>query len=115
MTGRERLTAVLSKRPKDRLAWTTLVDNATLALLPEELRGKAWIVAEDMIPPEAWVESFFDVFFEMELTPEAYPLLGPDTVLLNMELHSDAVPEPTAMGLLALGLMMTSRRRRRAT
>lgn len=39
MTGRERLTAVMNKRPKDRIAWTTLVDNATLDLVPEELRG----------------------------------------------------------------------------
>ena len=29
MTGRERLHAVLRKQPTDRLAWTTLVDNAT--------------------------------------------------------------------------------------
>ncbi len=43
MTGRERLNAVLSKRPKDRLPWTTLVDNSTLALLPENLRGNGGI------------------------------------------------------------------------
>ncbi len=39
MTGRERLNAVLDKRPTDRLPWTTLVDNATLSLVPEQLRG----------------------------------------------------------------------------
>jgi len=39
VTGRERLTAVLRKQPKDRLPWTTLVDNATLGGLPETLRG----------------------------------------------------------------------------
>lgn len=38
MTGRERMNAVLHKRPTDRLPWTTLVDNATLSGLPEELR-----------------------------------------------------------------------------
>ena len=43
MTGRERLSAVLRKQSKDRLPWTTLVDNATLALLPEELRGNGGI------------------------------------------------------------------------
>ncbi len=43
MTGRERLRAVLRKQPKDRLAWTTLVDNNTLALLPEHLRGNGGI------------------------------------------------------------------------
>jgi len=43
MTGRERLDAILRKQPTDRLAWTTLVDNATLALLPEELRGNGGI------------------------------------------------------------------------
>lgn len=43
MTGRERLNAVLRKQPKDRLAWTTLVDNATLTLLPEDLRGNGGI------------------------------------------------------------------------
>jgi hypothetical protein len=39
MTGRERLNAVLHQRRKDRLPWTTLVDEAALALQPEELRG----------------------------------------------------------------------------
>ena len=43
MTGRERLNAVLRKQPKDRLAWTTLVDDATLSLLPERLRGNGGI------------------------------------------------------------------------
>jgi hypothetical protein len=39
MTGRERLTAVLQKTRTDRLPWTTLVDNATLAGLPVDLQG----------------------------------------------------------------------------
>jgi len=39
MTGRERLKAVLRKQPKDRLPWTTLVDNATLSLVPNQHRG----------------------------------------------------------------------------
>lgn len=43
MTGRERLKAVLRKRSKDRLPWTTLVDDAVLALLPESLRGNCGI------------------------------------------------------------------------
>lgn len=43
MTGRERLNAVLRKQPKDRLPWTTLVDENTLALAPESLRGNGGI------------------------------------------------------------------------
>ncbi|MFA6470511.1 MAG: uroporphyrinogen decarboxylase family protein [Candidatus Latescibacterota bacterium] len=43
MTGRERLNAVLKKQPKDRLSWTTLVDNSTLLLLPAGLRGNGGI------------------------------------------------------------------------
>ena len=43
MTGRERLQAVLRKQAKDRLPWTTLVDGATLSLLPEALRGNGGI------------------------------------------------------------------------
>lgn len=43
MTGRERLNAVLRKHPTDRLPWTTLVDNATLSLLPDALRGNGGI------------------------------------------------------------------------
>jgi hypothetical protein len=80
--------------------------------VPEELLGKAWIVSEDVLDPDAWVESFFDVFFEMELTPDAYPLLGPDSTLLNMQLYGDQVPEPAAMGLLLLGGLLLARRRR---
>jgi len=37
MTGRERLNAVLRGEAKDRLPWTTLVDGATLSLLPPGL------------------------------------------------------------------------------
>ena len=43
MTGRERLNAVLRKQSKGRLPWTTLVDDATLALVPEGLRGNGGI------------------------------------------------------------------------
>ena len=43
MTGRERLNAVLRKQPKDRLSWTTLVDDATLSLVPEAIRGNGGI------------------------------------------------------------------------
>jgi hypothetical protein len=37
MTGRERLNAIMHRQPADRLAWTTLVDSATLNALPEPL------------------------------------------------------------------------------
>jgi hypothetical protein len=39
MTGRERLSAILHRKPADRLSWTTLVDAYTLNALPEPLRG----------------------------------------------------------------------------
>lgn len=39
MTGRERLETILQKKPHDGLAWTTLVDDASLAGFPERLRG----------------------------------------------------------------------------
>jgi hypothetical protein len=43
MTGRERLNAVLHKQPKDKFCWTTLVDDASLSLQPESLRGNGGI------------------------------------------------------------------------
>lgn len=39
MTGRQRLEAILHRQPTDQLAWTTLVDAATLDALPGPLRG----------------------------------------------------------------------------
>jgi hypothetical protein len=39
MTGRERLAAVLARRPKDRMPWTTLVDDVSLENFPANLRG----------------------------------------------------------------------------
>ena len=39
MTGRERINAVLHKQPKNRLSWSTLVDDVTLSLVAEEHRG----------------------------------------------------------------------------
>ncbi|MBI2441238.1 MAG: hypothetical protein HYV35_07705 [Lentisphaerae bacterium] len=38
MTGKERLTAFLQKRPIDRLAWTTLADSRTLSQLPGNMK-----------------------------------------------------------------------------
>lgn len=43
MTGRQRLTSIINKIPADGLSWTTIVDDATLALFPEELRGNGGI------------------------------------------------------------------------
>ena len=43
MIGRERLNAVLKKKPKDRLPWTTLVDDACLNIFPRELQGNSGI------------------------------------------------------------------------
>ena len=43
MNGRERMTAVLRKQPRDRFSWTTIVDNATLSLVPEAHRGNGGI------------------------------------------------------------------------
>ena len=39
LTGKQRLNAVLHGQPSDRLAWTTLVDRATLDIMPPELSG----------------------------------------------------------------------------
>ncbi len=39
MTGRERLEAILKKKPADRIAWTALIDNTSLDHFPVELRG----------------------------------------------------------------------------
>jgi hypothetical protein len=39
MTGRERMNAIMNKKPADKLAWTTIVDNATLNALPTEMKG----------------------------------------------------------------------------
>ncbi|MBM4038475.1 MAG: hypothetical protein FJ290_08170, partial [Planctomycetes bacterium] len=38
MTGRQRLLAILSHRPPDRVAWTTLVDDRTRSAMPRRIR-----------------------------------------------------------------------------
>ena len=43
MTGRERMGARLRKQAHEGLAWTTLVDNASLNVFPVELRGNGGI------------------------------------------------------------------------
>jgi hypothetical protein len=43
MTGRQRIEAVLRRKATDGLPWGTIVDNATLALLPSELQGRGGI------------------------------------------------------------------------
>ncbi|MBI3920202.1 MAG: hypothetical protein HY318_02195 [Armatimonadetes bacterium] len=39
MTGRERLTNLINRKPVDRLAWTTLIDDQSRALMPETIRA----------------------------------------------------------------------------
>jgi hypothetical protein len=39
MTPEERLNSIFNKMPVDTLSWTVLIDNNTLNLLPEKLRG----------------------------------------------------------------------------
>ncbi len=43
MTGRQRLSAILRRRPTDRLSWSVLADGHTLGALPEPLRGMTCI------------------------------------------------------------------------
>lgn len=63
--------------------------------IPEELLGKAWLLSMDNTDPDWWVESFFDVFFEMELSPDAYELVHMvESPLLNMEFFALLVPGP---------------------
>lgn len=55
--------------------------------IAEELLGTAWFLGQTNSDPDAWVDSFFDVFFEIELSPEAYELLLiPDSLLVNLQL-----------------------------
>jgi len=56
--------------------------------IAEPLLGKAWLLDMD---PDWWVESFFDVFVDVEVTPDAYGLLGPGTTLLNMQLFAEQI------------------------
>lgn len=39
MTPKQRLKAILNKKPHDCLSWTALIDNNTLDFLPEDLKG----------------------------------------------------------------------------
>ncbi len=39
MTPRERIKAILNKKPHDCLSWTALVDSNSLDFFPEHLRG----------------------------------------------------------------------------
>lgn len=38
MTGKEALTSILNMKPADRLCWTTLVDEVTCTIMPEDVR-----------------------------------------------------------------------------
>lgn len=80
--------------------------------IPENLQGKAWLL--EMDPGLYGVDSFFDVYFDIEMTPEAFDLFNSPLTLLDLNLHGDQIPEPTTISLLVLGGLVTVLRRRRA-
>jgi len=82
----------------------------------EPLLGKAWLLGMDPQPAGGggggMIDSFFDVYFDMEITPDAYGLIGVDTPVLNLELTGEQIPEPFTLGMLALGGLALLRRRK---
>lgn len=90
-----------------------------------ELLGQVWFLGIDYPTedPEAWVESFFDVSFELEINPAVwdgawanyYPSSPPpNTALFSMELRAletVRVPEPMSLALFVAGFLVTLRRR----
>lgn len=89
--------------------------------IDEALLGKVWVLDMDIpdTPPGGgpWIDSFFDVSFDLEVSPDAYGLIGFDTPLLQMQLTGEqVVPEPSTMFLLLLlGTMGLLRRRARSS
>lgn len=59
MTGRQRLDAIMHRRPVDRLSWSCLVDGHTLSALPERLHGASGLdlyrhLGSDILELDGW-------------------------------------------------------------
>ena len=59
MTGRERLNAIVHRKPVDRLSWSALVEENTLSNLPPDLRGLSAVdfyrhIGCDIIMLDGW-------------------------------------------------------------
>ncbi len=88
--------------------------------IDEPLLGKVWLLEMDIpqsLQGGPWIDSFFDVTFDLEVSPDAYGMIGFDTPLLQMQLTGEqVVPEPSTMLLLLLlGTMGLLRRRARSS
>lgn len=64
MNGRERLTALMQGQQTDHLAWTALVDDRTLSILPETLRSRGGLdfyryLGCDIFLLNGWGTSYF--------------------------------------------------------
>ncbi|MCF7853489.1 MAG: hypothetical protein K9N51_01730 [Candidatus Pacebacteria bacterium] len=94
--------------------------------IDEELLGQVWFLGmefnEGDVDPEAWVESFFDVSFQMEIDPSVwgpdgawaagFPLAG--ATLFSMQLtalQTAAIPEPATCVLMTVFVVLLARRR----
>lgn len=87
--------------------------------IPEELLGHVWFNGMNVIPAGgggggAMIDSFFDVFFDVEIDPATAGGIGADQPLVKMELTGEQLPEPGSAMLLLFGAGWLLKRRRAA-
>ncbi len=115
MTGRQRILAILERRPTDRLSWGTLIDSVSTSLMPAEVRklhpfdfsrrigcdiytfGNYGLPPEDCVPsPAKWVCPGLEETWQSEGDRSTHTRQTPWGTLLATFDHGHPVKYPVA-------------------
>lgn len=94
LTGREKIEAILHREPVDRLAWTSLVDAATLDGLPENMHGITGIDFYKQLGCDILLLNCWGMPYDFASPARVWPDWVDETISREGDRHSQCLKTP---------------------